>query len=77
MEIKKEKRFILSKKLLNKNIIIHVVNQNFKYDHDDLFNNQIKRFSIGGRAHKSWENYGYYVKTNGYPNWACNHISKI
>jgi len=74
MEQKKSKYFILKKEYLNKGFTI-VVNQGFKYNHDDLFNNQKHRFLKGGSAFKSWSTKGVYTKTIGYPSWANEFIT--
>ena len=46
---KNSSTFILSKKYLGKGLTI-IVSQGFKYNHDDLFNNQQHRFLKGGSA---------------------------
>lgn len=69
------KNFYLSKKYLNKGLVIQIRNQGFEYNHDDVFNNNRDRFTKGGSAHKSWNKYGYYTKTTGYPKWAGEYIS--
>ncbi len=69
--------FKLNKAWLGQNLIIKVINQEFEYDHDALFNAVKSRFTEGGRAYNSWSKYGYYVKTSGWPNWAADHIKII
>lgn len=74
---KTERNFILRKNYLGKGITINVHSQNFKYNHDELFKSQTERFSKGGSAYTSWNNYGYYTRSHGYPNWAEGYIIKI
>ena len=71
---KNSSKFILSKKYLGKGLTI-IVSQGFKYNHDDLFNNQQHRFLKGGSASYSWETHGSYTKTSGYPSWAASFVS--
>ena len=71
---KNSSKFILSKKYLGKGLTI-IVSQGFKYNHDDLFNNQQDRFLKGGSASYSWEMHGSYTKTSGYPSWAASFVS--
>ena len=71
------KNFYLSKEFLGKGYIVMVVAQNFKYNHDEVFQASKKRFQKGGTAFQSWNHYGYYTKTSGYPNWASDYISNI
>jgi hypothetical protein len=72
-----ERNFILRRRYLGKGYTIKVNSQNFQYNHDELFKSQKERFFEGGRAYSSWNNYGYYTQSSGYPNWASNHVSKI
>ena len=69
--------FYLSPKYYGQNLIIRVENQGFYYDHDEIVKAQKEIFSIGGSAYRSWSNYGYYSKTNGFPDWANDYIKKI
>ena len=75
--IVEEKNFKLKNVYLGKGYIIRVVSQNFEYKHDEVFSSNRERFKKGGSAYSSWNNYGYYTQTSGYPNWASNYISKI
>ena len=72
-----EKNFKLKSDYLGKGYTIRVVSQNFQYNHDELFKSQKERFSEGGRAYTSWNNYGYYTRSHGYPRWAEEFITKI
>ena len=72
-----ERNFILRRKYLGKGYTIKVNSQNFQYNHDELFKSQKERFSEGGRAYTSWNNYGYYTRSHGYPRWAEEFITKI
>lgn len=72
-----EKNFKLKSDYLGKGYTIRVVSQNFEYKHDEVFNSNKERFIKGGKAYTSWNDYGYYTKSSGYPNWASNYISKI
>tara|TARA_B110000305_G_scaffold215803_1_gene253659 strand:- start:357 stop:593 length:237 start_codon:yes stop_codon:yes gene_type:complete len=69
--------FYLSKNLYGKNLTIKIDNQGFSYNHDEIVDANKERFLEGGRAYRSWSNYGRYTKTNGYPNWAINYIRNI
>ena len=72
-----EKNFKLKNDYLGKRYTIRVVNQNFEYKHDDVFNSNKERFAKGGSAYTSWNKYSQYTQTLGFPNWASNYISKI
>ena len=72
-----EKNFKLKNDYLGKGYTIRVVSQNFEYKHDEVFNSNKERFTKGGSAYSSWNDYGYYTQSSGYPNWANNYISKI
>ena len=72
-----ERNFVLKRRYLGKGYTIKVYRQNFQYNHDELFKSQKKRFSEGGRAYISWNNYGYYTRNNSYPRWEEGYISKI
>ena len=66
--------FILKLDYLDKGCTIQVPNQNFQYNHDEVFYANKSRFAKGGSAHTSWTKYKLYKKTNGYPNWAAPFI---
>ena len=72
-----EKNFKLKSDYLGKGYTIRVVSQNFEYKHDEVFNSNKERFIEGGKAYTSWNDYGYYTQSSGYPSWASNYISKI
>jgi hypothetical protein len=71
------RNFYLSKTLLGHGYLVRVVNQNFEYNHDDVFNRNKKRFLERGSAHRSWSVYECYTKTSGFPKWASDYISVI
>ena len=71
------KYFYLSQSLYGKKLTIKINNQGFCYNHDEIVDANKERFSEGGTAHSSWSIYRRYSKTNGYPDWANEHIKKI
>ena len=76
-KITERNNFFLSQDLLVQGYLVRVVNQNFEYNHDDVFNAEKNRFMKGGSAHVSWSRYRYYTKTYGYPDWASDYISNL
>ena len=64
-----KKRFVISKSLVGKNVIITFTNkkdETYTYDHDEVFsNNQEKLLSM-----KCFNEYGNYTNSNKIPNWA-------
>ena len=66
------KNFKVSKKWLGKGLLIRSVEQGFEYDHDAVLNSG--KSTLETTAKKSWDTYGYYTKTNGWPTWATNEI---
>ena len=77
IENKIEKHFLLKQDYVGKGLTILIKHQGFKYNHDDLYNDQKERFMKGGSAFKSWSTYRYYTKTAGFPNWASEFIELI
>jgi hypothetical protein len=77
MENKIEKYFLLKQDYVGQGLTILVKHQGFKYNHDNLYNDQKERFMKGGGAFKSWSTYRYYTKTSGFPNWASEFIKLI
>ena len=77
MENKIEKNFLLKQDYVGQGLTILVKHQGFKYNHDDLYNDQKERFMKGGSAFKSWDTYRCYTKTAGFPNWASEFIELI
>ena len=69
--------FYLSQNLLGQGYLVRVMNQNFEYNHDNVFNAEKDRFMKGGSAHHSWSKYRCYTKTSGYPDWASDYIFEI
>ncbi len=64
-----KKRFVISKSLIGKNVIITFTNkkdETYTYNHDEVFsNNQEKLLSM-----KCFNEYGNYTNSNKIPNWA-------
>ncbi len=64
-----KKRFVISKSLIGKNLLISFTNkkgEKFEYDHDAVFSiNQERLLSMS-----CFNEYGNYTNTNKIPNWA-------
>jgi len=64
-----KKRFVISKSLIGKNLLISFTNkkgEKFEYDHDAVFSlNQERLLSM-----PCFNEYGNYTNTNKIPNWA-------
>ena len=64
-----KKRFVISKSLIGKNVIITFTNkkdETYTYDHDEVFsNNQEKLLSM-----TCFNEYGNYTNSNKIPKWA-------
>ncbi len=64
-----KKRFVISKSLIGKNLLISFTNkkgEKFEYDHDAVFSlNQERLLSMA-----CFNEYGNYTNTNKIPNWA-------
>jgi|TARA_Y100000289_G_C3916597_1_gene147786 hypothetical protein len=64
-----KKRFVLSKALIGKSVIIEFTNKKgitFKYDHDAVYSlNQEKIENM-----ECWHKYGNYTNSNNLPTWA-------
>lgn len=75
--VKHSKTFRVSKKWYGQGITIRVSGQGFEYDHDAVVDGAQDRIGQGGSANHSWEKYGYYVKTAGWPSWAQSQIRLI
>ena len=64
-----KKRFVISKSLIGKNLLISFTNkkgEEFEYDHDAVFSlNQERLLSMS-----CFNEYGNYTNTNRIPNWA-------
>ena len=64
-----KKRFVISKSLICKNLLISFTNkkgEKFEYDHDAVFSvNQERLLSMS-----CFNEYGNYTNTNKIPNWA-------
>ena len=62
-------RFVISKSLIGKNLLISFTNkkgEKFEYDHDAVFSvNQERLLSMS-----CFNEYGNYTNTNKIPNWA-------
>jgi hypothetical protein len=69
--------FYLSQDFYGQKLTIKINNQGFCYNHDEIVDANKERFLEGGRAHRSWSNYGCYTKTKGYPKWVNDYIKKI
>ena len=67
-----KKRFVLSKALIGKSVIIEFTNKKgitFKYDHDAVYSlNQEKIENM-----ECWHKYGNYTNSNNLPTWAREH----
>jgi hypothetical protein len=69
-----EKRnFRISQSEYGKGFLVRVPSQGFEYDHDAVVDANKQRLKTGS-AKKSWNEYGYYSKTSGYPNWAAEFV---
>ena len=64
-----KKRFIISKGMLGKGLVIEFTNkkgETYEYNHDEVFaNNQEKLLSMAG-----FNEYGKYTNSNRLPKWA-------
>ena len=64
-----KKRFVLSKSLIGKSVIIEFTNKKgitYKYDHDEVYAvNQEKIENM-----ECWHKYGNYTNSNKLPTWA-------
>ena len=64
-----KKRFVLSKALIGKSVIIEFTNKKgitYKYDHDAVYSlNQEKIENM-----ECWHKYGNYTNSNNLPTWA-------
>ena len=64
-----KKRFVISKALIGKNVIITFTNkkdETYTYDHDEVFSlNQERLLSM-----TCFNEYGNYTNSNKVPNWA-------
>ena len=64
-----KKRFVLSKSMVGKNLIIEVKTvkvKEFKYDHDAVYSLNQERLE----AMECWHRYGNYTNSNNLPVWA-------
>ena len=64
-----KKRFVLSKSMVGKNLIIEVKTvkgKEFKYDHDAVYSLNQERLE----AMECWHKYGNYTNSNNLPVWA-------
>tara|TARA_Y100000592_G_C5372674_1_gene269367 strand:+ start:125 stop:349 length:225 start_codon:yes stop_codon:yes gene_type:complete len=69
VEVTVKKRFVISRSLLGKGLVIEFTNkkgETYKYDHDEVFaKNQEKILSM-----PCFNEYGNYTNTNKLPKWA-------
>ena len=64
-----KKRFVLSKSMVGKNLIIEVKTvkgKEFQYDHDAVYSLNQERLE----AMECWHRYGNYTNSNNLPVWA-------
>ena len=78
METIIRRNFYLSQEYYGRGLVIAVRELGFYYNHDEIIDAVYNsRFAPGCPAHTSWENYGYYTKTNGFPGWANEFIEEL
>ena len=64
-----KKRFVLSKALIGKSVIIEFTNKKgitYKYDHDQVYAVNQQRIE----EMECWHKYGNYTNSNNLPTWA-------
>ena len=67
-----KKRFVLSKALIGKGVIIEFTNKKgitYKYDHDAVYSANQEKFE----NMECWHKYGNYTNSNNLPTWAREH----
>ena len=67
-----KKRFVISKSLIGKSVVIEFTNKKgitYKYDHDAVYSANQEKFE----NMECWHKYGNYTNSNNLPTWAREH----
>ena len=73
--IKTSKTFRIKKDWYGLGYTIQVPSQSFQFDHDQAVEAMMPK--LKGSAKKSWNDYGYYAKTTGWPGDVEHCIKRI
>ena len=68
-EITKKNRFVISKKMVGKGLVIQFTNKSgdtYTYNHDEVYNTNKERLE----SMNCFEKYGNYTNSNKLPSWA-------